>query len=182
MNQLEELRARARWLQEQLTSLQQEIDRLEAAGCHGAGGVGETRTADIGSSGQSKATPATCALEKEMSSDSALRLLSHADAEQERRALPRRRGNPVAVLVSRADVPGSPFNAWVIDRSPEGLCLVAEEDIPRGTWLRLRVTNLSAGAGWFEVEVRNSRPERNVWILGCQFRSALSWGELRQLS
>src|SRR6202023_995109 len=73
--------------------------------------------------------------------------------DEERRALPRRRGNPVGVLICPSDVPGSPFHGWVVDRSPEGLCIVAEEAVPIAVWLRVRPTDHPAGTDWFEGEV-----------------------------
>jgi hypothetical protein len=182
MNDLEELIERTRWMQEQVKVLQQTIERLQ----------GDLRPAqntpkeEIAEAGRRAEGPGAGAPIKTGNDVSGSEDVSFSEAageeDQERRALPRRRGHPVAVLIARSDVIGSPSHGWVVDRSPEGLCVVAEEEIPALTWIRVRSTDHPRGSEWFEVEVRNCRPERNVWILGCQFRSTLSWSELRQLS
>jgi hypothetical protein len=166
MNELEELIERTRWMQEQVKVLQQTIERLQGESRLAKNSPEEEITEAPGRA-DGPAAPSAVACEEE---------------DQERRALPRRRGHPVAVLIARSDVPCPPSHGWVVDRSPEGFCLVAEEAIPVSSWIRVRSTDHPRGSEWFEVEVRNCRPERNVWILGCQFRSALSWSELRQLS
>jgi hypothetical protein len=180
MNDLEELIERTRWMQEQVKVLQQTIERLQAD----AGPKANTAKPEI--SGAAADGPLAGARVRAFNNSSgyADTTCSELDSQedQERRALPRRRGHPVAVLIARSDVPGSPSHGWVVDRSPEGLCVVSEEAIPASSWIRVRSTDHPRGSEWFEVEVRNCRPERNVWILGCQFRSVLSWSELRQLS
>jgi hypothetical protein len=182
MNDLEELIERTKWMQEQVKVLQQTIERLQG---------------DLGPKKNGPETEITGADKRAEDPRAGASIQTHNDAsgsldtsfsgvaseeDQERRALPRRRGHPVAVLIARSDIPCPPSHGWVVDRSPEGFCLVSEEAIPVSSWIRVRSTDHPRGSEWFEVEVRNCRPERNVWILGCQFRSALSWSELRQLS
>jgi hypothetical protein len=179
MNDLQQLLEQTRWMQEQVKALQQTIERLQGDLGRQANipksEIAETdsRTngAFAGASGQTKNASGFDTTSSETDSEE----------DQERRALPRRRGHPVAVLIVRSDVSGLPSHGWVVDRSPEGLCVVSDEPIPVSSWIRVRSTDHPRGSE-FEVEVRNCRPERNVWILGCQFRSALSWSELRQLS
>jgi hypothetical protein len=178
MNDLEELIERTRWMQEQVKVLQQTIERLQ-------GDLRPGRTTPEEEDGQADGPIAGAPIQTHNdASGYADASVSGAASEedQERRALPRRRGHPVAVLIARSDIPCPPSHGWVVDRSPEGFCLVAEEAIPVSSWIRVRSTDHPRDSEWFEVEVRNCRPERNVWILGCQFRSALSWSELRQLS
>jgi PilZ domain len=182
MKDLEELIERTKWMQMQVTALRQAIERVRQ-------GIGSPANSP-GTSLREAAWPATVSspgvagqASKESNCTPEVSSPELAcEEEEDRRALPRRRGHPVAVLIARSDLPGSPSHGWVVDRSPEGLCVVAEEAIPLFTWIRVRSTDHPGGSEWFEVEVRNCRPERNIYILGCQFRSALSWSELRQLS
>jgi hypothetical protein len=97
----------------------------------------------------------------------------------ERRGLPRRKGNPVSVLLSNSN--GQPFNfqGVVVDRSPDGLCLVVDHPVDVGTLLRVRPVHDLIGADWFPIEVRSCRPELKIWILGCRFAQRLSWSNLR---
>ena len=170
MNELEELIERTKWVQEQVSALQQAFHQLQ----------GGLLTADPGTADQTAPAPnpggqAAGTIEAD----------EHAnpgDDDQERRALPRRRGHPVAVLICTRGAHDSASQGWVVDRSPEGLCLVTEKPFVVSTWIRVRSTDHPRGSQWFEVEVRNCRPERNIWIVGCQFRAALSWSELRELT
>jgi PilZ domain len=180
MNDLEELIERTRWMQEQVKVLQQTIERLQCDH-HPGRNTPEEQITDADGRAALAGAPIQTGNVASGSADASFSEAANKE-DQERRALPRRRGHPVAVLIARSDVPGSPSHGWVVDRSPEGLCVVSEEAIPVSSWIRVRSTDHPRGSEWFEVEVRNCRPERNVWILGCQFRSALSWSELRQLS
>ena len=183
MKDLEELIERTKWMQTQVMALQEAMERLRQ-------GIVSSPAKSLGGSLREAERPATMsgpgvASGTSKESNCTADVLSSGlacEEDEDRRALPRRRGHPVAVLIARSDLPGSPSHGWVVDRSPEGLCVVAEEAIPLFTWIRVRSTDHPGGSEWFEVEVRNCRPERNVCILGCQFRSALSWSELRQLS
>jgi hypothetical protein len=102
--------------------------------------------------------------------------------DHNRRTVPRRKGNPVPVLISHPHANGQPVQGWVIDRSPEGLSVVADEALTVGALLNIRPVHNFANLNWFPVEVRNCRPEREIWILGCQFVRKLSWNDLRLFS
>jgi hypothetical protein len=105
--------------------------------------------------------------------DFALAGASSAD----RRSVPRRRGHPVAIEIAAPGNPGL-THGWVVDRSPEGLCLVAEHETAVGSVLRIRPED--GDAAWFEIQVRNCRFERSIWVLGCHFLVPLSWKDLRR--
>ena len=102
--------------------------------------------------------------------------------DQNRRHIPRRKGHPVPVLISQPQTRAEPVQGWVIDRSPEGLCVVADEEVSVGAVLNIRPVHHFAQLNWYPVEVRNCRPERAIWILGCQFTQKLSWNDLRLFS
>lgn len=93
---------------------------------------------------------------------------------RERRALPRRRGNPVAVRVSNPR-----FEGWVLDRSPDGLSLLSDAEVAVGTHLSVCPSE-PGSSHWYLVEVRSCRPRGKNWVLGCRFLEKLSWQDLRQ--
>jgi hypothetical protein len=104
------------------------------------------------------------------------------NGDPNRRTVPRRKGQPVPVLISYPHEKAEPVQGWVIDRSPDGLCLVADEALTVGALVNVRPTHNFANLTWYPVEVRNCRPERDIWILGCQFVRKLSWNDLRLFS
>jgi hypothetical protein len=113
----------------------------------------------------------------------------------ERRTTPRRQGNLVSVTIicpaSRptsvppeaspvASAPGaSSMHGWVLNRSGGGLCLLVDEEIAPGTVLTVTPHLGPATFEWIQVEVKSCRPERQSWLLGCQFLQKLSWDDLR---
>jgi hypothetical protein len=115
-------------------------------------------------------------------SDPGLPLSAHAQAavaeEPDRRTIPRRGGNPTPVLLTCHEAKHT-VHGWVLDRSPDGLSLLAEESVPIGTRMQVQPVHPHANGQRFQVEVRNCRPERTIWILGCQFQTNLSWTNLR---
>lgn len=96
----------------------------------------------------------------------------------DRRGMPRRRGNPASVLISRADT-GDSFQGVVADRSPDGLCLIVDQEVESGALLRVRPLHAPSDTTWFPVEVRSCRPELKIWIVGCRFTQRLTWSNLR---
>lgn len=102
-----------------------------------------------------------------------------ADAAEDRRGLPRRRGNPVSVVVAGAEDDAPLFESVVVDRSPDGLSLVADRGVEAGVRLRIRPADRPAESGWFTVEIRSCRSDGKVWVLGCRFTQRLSWSEMR---
>lgn len=97
-----------------------------------------------------------------------------ADASH-RRSVSRRKGNPVALLLDCPEVSPAHFHGLVDDRSPEGVRLLTDREVPAGTHLKVQPVFVSAR--WFPVEVRYCRPEGNLWALGCKFTDNLSWEE-----
>src|SRR5271154_1179226 len=97
----------------------------------------------------------------------------------ERRGLPRRKGNPVSVLISGTGTDASSFQGVVVDRSPDGLCLIIEQEVPVGTRLLVRPAHNLISSDWFPIEVRSCRPELKIWIVGCCFLRRLTWSNLR---
>jgi hypothetical protein len=108
-----------------------------------------------------------------------LRVKSISKKGRERRSAPRRRGNPVPILINHGHENTKTIQGWVIDRSPEGLSIVVFHSIPKGTVLNVRPVDNYPSLILFPVEVRNCRAERKVWILGCQFVRKLTWSDLR---
>jgi hypothetical protein len=96
----------------------------------------------------------------------------------ERRSSLRRGGNPVAVLITDAEVKEPPFQGWVLDRSMGGLCLSVEQEVAAGAILSVRAANAPSNVAWVQVEVKNSRQEGTTWELGCQFLRTPTWGVL----
>ena len=94
----------------------------------------------------------------------------HQGGGSERRVAPRRRGNPIAVLVSDAEAAVEPVRGWVMDRSAGGLGLELEEEgeVDVGTILSVRPAEGSY-VPWVKVEVRSCRRIKSAWRLGCQY-------------
>jgi hypothetical protein len=105
-----------------------------------------------------------------------------AGDDANRRLTPRRRGNPVPIQISQSETSAEVFRGWVIDRSPEGLCLITEKSVTVGSQLNVRPVHHLASPSWYQVEVRNCRPERELWVVGCQFAQKLSWTDMRLFS
>ncbi len=97
----------------------------------------------------------------------------------ERRAEPRRKGNPVSVQVTHAPSGGDPVQGWVVDRSSGGLRILVDQEIKPGTVLNVRPTKSHPGFTWVQVKVKSCRPERSSYNLGCQFTRKLTWTELQ---
>ncbi len=112
----------------------------------------------------------------------------------ERRTTPRRQGNLVSVTITCpasppasatpagpvASAPGaSSMHGWVLNRSGGGLCLLVDEEIAPGTVLTVTPHLGPATFEWIQVEVKSCRPERQSWLLGCQFLQKFSWDDLR---
>lgn len=111
-------------------------------------------------------------------SDRVEQFLAAATSARERRSEQRRRGNLKSVQV-RAEENAEPFEGWVLDRSPGGLGLLVDEQMPVGTVLSVRPHRCSPKFPWIPVEVRSCRPHQQSWNLGCQFLQRVSWNELR---
>jgi hypothetical protein len=99
---------------------------------------------------------------------------------QERRASPRRKGNPVPVAIANGDEKAEPIQGWVVDRSSGGLRLLVDDAVPAGTVLKVRPTKAPPSFPWLQVKVKSCYPERKSWKLGCQFVQKVSWEQLQQ--
>src|SRR5208283_1173630 len=98
---------------------------------------------------------------------------------QERRAAPRRKGNPISVYISNGTVGAEPFEGWVVDRSAGGLRLLVDEAVEAGSILNVRPVKIHPEFPWVQVRVKSCAQERNSWNLGCQFLYKLTWEELQ---
>jgi len=96
---------------------------------------------------------------------------------RERRGAPRRRGNPVPILVSDADNAVTPVRGWVMDRSGGGLGLELEEEgeVDIGTVLSVRPLDAPDTVPWVKIEVRNRQLCGSTWRLGCMFVRPPAW-------
>jgi hypothetical protein len=98
---------------------------------------------------------------------------------QERRADPRRKGNPISVHVGNGSSSADPLQGWVVDRSAGGIRLLMDEAMESGTMLSIRPVKVHAGFPWVQVRVKNCYPERKSWSLGCQFVHKITWEDLQ---
>jgi len=98
----------------------------------------------------------------------------HGTTRERRNAL-RRGGNPVAILISDAEVRNEPSPGWVVDRSTGGLCLSVPGAIPEGTILSVRTTNAPNSIPWVQIEVKNCRAVGKEYELGCRFVRTPPW-------
>jgi hypothetical protein len=113
---------------------------------------------------------------------------------KERRSSRRRQGNLIPVTITEAASPASspeeaggvasasvvsPRTGWVLNRSGGGLGLLVDEEVTPGTVLTVTPNLGLATFEWIQVEVKSCRPERQSWLLGCQFLQKVSWDDLR---
>jgi hypothetical protein len=96
----------------------------------------------------------------------------------EQRAAPRRKGNPVAVLLGDAEGKIEPIPGTVLDRSVGGLRLLVGVPIAVGRLLRVRPAETAPSTPWVQIEVKNTRQVEQRWEIGCQFVHTPSWGVL----
>jgi hypothetical protein len=89
----------------------------------------------------------------------------------ERRQAPRRRGNPVAVLLADEDVSVEPVDGYVVDRSINGLGVELDHpvDVETGMVLAVRPKSDAKCAAWTRVVVRNCEKVGSHGRLGCEF-------------
>jgi serine/threonine-protein kinase len=101
------------------------------------------------------------------------------DGPPERRAHPRRAGNPTSVLMADHPNAAEPLRAWVINRCQGGLGLLVEEALEIGTDVYVRPTDEIYVNLWVPVRVIYCFQERVRWRIGCQFLQPISWNDLR---
>jgi hypothetical protein len=100
----------------------------------------------------------------------------------ERRAHPRRSGNPISVLVTTEENADEPLRGFVLNYSAGGLGLLVEDALEVDTVVRVRPEGPLAGGPWVPVRVVYCLAERVRWRVGCQFLNTMSWGELRKFA
>jgi hypothetical protein len=96
-----------------------------------------------------------------------------------KRAAPRRKGNPVPVVISNDNGTMDPIQGWVLDRSSGGLRILVDQPIAVGTILSVRPGKAHGSFPWIRIQVRSCLSERNSYALGVQFVAKPAWGEMQ---
>src|SRR6516162_2209087 len=87
---------------------------------------------------QHGAEPPELSCPPEPTATKSIQCKTKAKSGRERRSAPRRRGNPVPILMSLPENASETSHGWVIDRSPEGLSVVAFASLPVGMVMNVR--------------------------------------------
>jgi PilZ domain len=98
---------------------------------------------------------------------------------QDRRALPRRKGNTVEVQLSDGSE-RPPVNGCVIDRSQGGLRVLVDEPFAEGTVLKIRPTGGGVTTPWTDATIRSCRRDGIQYELGLRFDQMPNWNQLLQ--
>jgi hypothetical protein len=98
---------------------------------------------------------------------------------QDRRAVPRRKGNTVDVQLSDGSE-RPPINGVVIDRSQGGIRVMVDEPIAEGTVMKIRPTTGGVTTPWTDVTIRSCRRDGIQYELGCRFDQQPNWNQLLQ--
>lgn len=97
----------------------------------------------------------------------------------ERRAAPRRGGNPIEIEVTPPEGVNGPTSALVHDRSLGGLGLIVQSVVQEGTILQVSTRNRhKRGRMSVPVRVLSCKRTENGWELGCRFERQLTYHEL----
>ena len=94
------------------------------------------------------------------------------EAPKNQRAVTRRHGNPVQVLVAAPEAKKSPSTGSVLDRSMGGMRLALYEEIMVGTVLAVRPTEADDMVPWVDIEVRSCKLSKDMpgqFEVGCQY-------------
>jgi hypothetical protein len=100
---------------------------------------------------------------------------------ENRRISSRRHGLAVPVWLASGSGAGPSETGTVVDRSRDGLGILARVSQPTGTLLRLRPRD-GDDLPWLLVRVRNCRRRGGQWLLGCQLVPPSSTRTLAALS
>ena len=96
---------------------------------------------------------------------------------KDRRSDNRRAGNPVEVELTDPKGLREPLVGVVSDRSRGGFCLQVASEVPLGAILNAR-PRVRDSAYSVEIEVRTCRPDKEGFLLGCQFVQMPPWNVL----
>jgi hypothetical protein len=104
-----------------------------------------------------------------------------AKSWQERRRAPRRRGNPIPVVLADLVAEDDTLGGWVTDRSAGGLRLLVDQELTVGQHFNVRSTR-AADAPWIEIEIKHCHNDSGSWSVGCQFvkEKELTWQNRQQ--
>jgi hypothetical protein len=87
----------------------------------------------------------------------------------ERRASPRRWGDPVEVFLWENRSGGEPERGWVLNRSQGGLGIRLGRTFAEGALLELRLATAPAAVPWILIEVKAVTPHTGRFLLHCRF-------------
>jgi hypothetical protein len=96
----------------------------------------------------------------------------------DQRITARREGGYVPLLLTSPSFSDGLKSGVVLDRSTGGLRIAAEEPVPPGCPLQIRVAEAPPDTPWVGVAVRNCQAEPNRYVLGCEFESTPPWNVL----
>jgi hypothetical protein len=91
-------------------------------------------------------------------------------------------GKPVSVLISDGSISAEPLSGWVIDRPSGGLKILIDDEIQIGTVINVRPSREHPEAEWISVSVKQVTPERQSFIMSCQFVGRPAWKALALLN
>ena len=97
---------------------------------------------------------------------------------QDRRKVPRRRGNLIDVQLCRGDE--APIRGYVLDRSQGGLRVLLDQAVAEGKGWKIRPTTSDQTTPWTEVTIRSCRRQGAQYAVGCQFDQMPNWGLMLQ--
>ena len=99
-------------------------------------------------------------------------------ANSERRTAARRGGHAISVDMHDPDDKLTGQQAYVLDRSVGGLCLMAPSAVPIGSVWKVRPCNAPRTTPPVRVEVKSCSAVDQEWKLGCQFEKTPSYATL----
>jgi hypothetical protein len=104
-----------------------------------------------------------------------------AKSWQERRRFPRRRGNPIPVVLADPVSGDDSLGGWITDRSAGGLRLLVDQEFTVGKRLTVRSAR-APDAPWIDIEVKHCHNDSGSWSIGCQFvkEKELTWSDRQQ--
>jgi hypothetical protein len=98
---------------------------------------------------------------------------------RDRRAAPRRKGNPVEVQLDKG-AGDKLIIGYVLNRSVGGLCLLLDEPLPEKALAKIRPKGGSELTPWTDVTVQYCRQDGIQYEAGCQFHHTPNWSLLLQ--